>query len=62
MIATAFALSRVTYATHGTVPLGVFRDVPRDSYDELVAAQLANAKGDGDLQALVGSGDTWQIA
>jgi hypothetical protein len=26
-----------------------------------VAAQLANAKGDGDLQALVASGDTWQI-
>ena len=39
----------------------MFRDVQRDSYDELVAAQLANAKGDGDLQALVGSGDTWSI-
>jgi 2-oxoglutarate ferredoxin oxidoreductase subunit beta len=59
--ATAFALSRVTYATHGVTPLGVFRDVQRDSYDELVAAQLANAKGDGDLQSLVGSGDTWSI-
>ncbi len=59
--ATAFALSRVTYDTHGVVPLGVFRDVPRDSYDELVSAQLANAKGDGDLQTLVGSGDTWSI-
>ena len=34
--ATAFALSRVTYETHGVVPLGVFRDVERDSYDELV--------------------------
>ncbi len=31
--ATAFALSRVTYATHGVVPLGVFRDVERESYD-----------------------------
>jgi 2-oxoglutarate ferredoxin oxidoreductase subunit beta len=61
-LATAFALSRVTFETHGTVPLGVFRDVKRDSYDELVAAQLANAKGAGDLQALVGSGDTWSIA
>ena len=60
-LATAFALSRVTFETHGTVPLGVFRDVQRDSYDELVAAQLANAKGEGDLQALVGSGDTWAI-
>jgi 2-oxoglutarate ferredoxin oxidoreductase subunit beta len=59
--ATAFALSRVTEATHGTAPLGVFRDVPRDSYDELVSAQLANAKGSGDLGALLGSGDTWTI-
>jgi len=60
--ATAFALSRVTYETHGAVPLGVFRDVPRDSYDELLTAQLENAKGDGDLGALLGSGDTWAIA
>src|SRR5437588_2609639 len=47
--ATAFALSRVTEATHGVVPLGVFRDVGRDSYDSLVSEQLANAKGSGDL-------------
>jgi 2-oxoglutarate ferredoxin oxidoreductase subunit beta len=44
------------------VPLGVFRDVPRDSYDELVQAQLENAKGTGDLATLIGSGDTWSIA
>jgi len=59
--ATAFALSRVTHASHGVVPLGVFRDVERDSYDALVQAQLENAKGTGDLAALVGSGDTWRI-
>src|SRR4051794_21130030 len=59
--ATAFALSKVTFETHGVVPLGVFRDVPRDSYDELVQAQLENAKGSGDLAALVRSGDTWAI-
>jgi 2-oxoglutarate/2-oxoacid ferredoxin oxidoreductase subunit beta len=53
--ATAFALSRVPNA------LGVFRDVERASYDELVQAQLAAAGGTGDLQALVGSGDTWTI-
>src|SRR5690349_2573683 len=29
-MATAFALSRVTYETHGAVPLGVFRAVERD--------------------------------
>jgi 2-oxoglutarate ferredoxin oxidoreductase subunit beta len=59
--ATAFALSRVTHATHGVVPLGVFRDVDRSSYDELVQAQLDAAGGTGDVQALVGSGDTWTI-
>jgi 2-oxoglutarate ferredoxin oxidoreductase subunit beta len=59
--ATAFALSRVTHGTHGVVPLGVFRDVARSSYDDLVQAQLDDAGGTGDLQALVGSGDTWTI-
>ena len=57
----AFSLSRITQGTHGKVPLGVFRDVERDSYDELLQAQLDNAKGEGDLQALLGSGDTWSI-
>jgi 2-oxoglutarate/2-oxoacid ferredoxin oxidoreductase subunit beta len=59
--ATAFALAQLAAESGDRVPLGVFRDVERESYDELVQAQLANAKGDGDLQALVGSGDTWDI-
>jgi len=59
--AAAFALSQVTWETHGAVPLGVFRDVERDSYDELVQQQIDNATGIDDLQALVGSGDTWRI-
>ena len=60
-LATAFALSRVTHATHGVVPLGVFRAVERDSYDELVQAQLDDARGGGDLAALLASGDTWRV-
>jgi 2-oxoglutarate ferredoxin oxidoreductase subunit beta len=60
-LATAFALSRVTHATHGVVPLGVFRAVERDSYDELVQAQLDAAGGERDLAALVASGDTWDV-
>jgi 2-oxoglutarate ferredoxin oxidoreductase subunit beta len=60
-MATAFALSRVTYETHGTVPLGVFRAVERDSYDDLVQAQLDAAGGTGDLAALLASGDTWLV-
>jgi len=42
----------------------VFRDVDRPSYDELMAAQLESAtekRGAGELAALIGSGDTWQI-
>ncbi len=62
--ATAFALSRVTYESHGVVPLGVFRAVERASYDELAQSQLDRAaeSGPGDLQALVASGDTWSIS
>ena len=56
-----FKLAQLNWENDGVIPLGVFRDVERDSYDELVQAQLANAKGDGDLQAPVGSGDTWSI-
>jgi len=62
--AQAFALSRITQDTHGATPIGIFRDVDRPSYDELMAAQLESAtekRGAGDLAALVGSGDTWDI-
>jgi 2-oxoglutarate/2-oxoacid ferredoxin oxidoreductase subunit beta len=61
----AFALSRLTLGTVGAAPIGVFRDVERPSYDEAMAAQLEAARadrGEGDLQALIGSGDTWTIA
>ena len=57
---TAFALSRLT----GVTPIGVFRDVDRPSYDELMNAQLATAtaqQGEGDLMNLLHSGDTWDV-
>jgi 2-oxoglutarate ferredoxin oxidoreductase subunit beta len=60
----AFALSRVTQETAGGTPLGVFRDVERPVYDELMAEQLARAveqRGEGDLHALLHSGETWTI-
>ena len=60
-LSTAFTLSRFTHATHGLVPLGVFRAVERASYDELVQAQLDSAAHDVDLAALLASGDTWQV-
>ena len=60
-----FALSRITHATHGEAPFGVFRDVERPVYDELMAEQIAAAKekrGEGDLRELLHAGDTWTIA
>ncbi|HKT45238.1 MAG TPA: hypothetical protein VJQ85_10585, partial [Gaiellaceae bacterium] len=63
--ALAFALSRVTQGSHGGTPVGVFRDVERPVYDDLMAEQLATAvakRGEGDLGALLHSGETWQIA
>ena len=63
-VATAFALGRLGYPLPGPLPIGVFRDVERPVYDELMAAQLEEAraaKGEGDLDALLHAGDTWQI-
>jgi 2-oxoglutarate ferredoxin oxidoreductase subunit beta len=61
----AFALSRLSDSlTLANTPIGVFRDVPRPSYDAQFQAQLAAAKGAGeaDLGALLAGGDTWEIA
>ena len=61
--AHAFALSRMSQASVGATPMGVFRAVDRPVYDELMAEQIgvAKAKGEGELAALLGSGDTWTI-
>jgi 2-oxoglutarate/2-oxoacid ferredoxin oxidoreductase subunit beta len=61
----AFALSRLTWQTIGAVPMGVFRQVERPTYDGAVAEQIATAKasrGEGDLHDLLHSGDTWTIS
>ena len=60
----AFALSRITFETDGAVPLGVFRSVERPVYDDLMSEQLKVARersGEGDLEALLRSGDTWTV-
>ena len=60
----AFALSRITFETDGAVPLGVFRSVERPVYDDLMSEQLEAARersGEGDLEALLHSGDTWTV-
>jgi 2-oxoglutarate ferredoxin oxidoreductase subunit beta len=60
----AFALSRVTQGSHGATPLGVFRDIDRPSYDELLNGQVDSAvarKGAGDLEQLLHGADTWDV-
>ncbi len=60
----AFALSRLDTADLAHTPIGIFRQVQRPSYDDLMAAQIAQARdagGDGDLAALLAGTDTWEI-
>jgi 2-oxoglutarate ferredoxin oxidoreductase subunit beta len=60
----AFALSRLDTADFAHTPIGVLRQSPRPSYDDLMAEQLEAAReqqGDGDLAALLAGGDTWQV-
>jgi 2-oxoglutarate/2-oxoacid ferredoxin oxidoreductase subunit beta len=61
----AFALSRVSQETHGGTPVGVFRNVERPVYDDLMAEQLDVARetqGEGDLAELLHSGETWVVS
>ena len=61
----AFALSRVTQATHGGTPVGIFRNIERPVYDDLMAEQLKTAeekRGKGDLAELLHSGETWVVS
>jgi len=59
-----FALSRIAHTPHGPTPFGIFRDVERPVYDELMREQIAAAQetqGAGDLRELLHAGDTWTI-
>lgn len=59
----AYLLSRMRYPDFPE-PIGVFRAVERPMYDELLNHQIAQAKtkwGEGDLQKLFESGETWDV-
>jgi 2-oxoglutarate/2-oxoacid ferredoxin oxidoreductase subunit beta len=61
---TAFALSRLAHNPTGPTPIGVFRDVERPVYDELLREQVAAARerqGAGDLQQLLEGGNVWDV-
>jgi 2-oxoglutarate/2-oxoacid ferredoxin oxidoreductase subunit beta len=61
----AFGLSRLTPGGHlDRAPVGIFRQVERPTYDDLAREQVHIAQqthGEGDLAALLGSGDTWHV-
>ena len=65
----AFALSRLDTADMTHVPMGIFRQVERPSYDDLVRAQVDGARDvaggastDADLDALLRGNDSWTVA
>ena len=60
----AFALSRLRHPA-SPEPFGVLRAVERPAYETLVAAQIDDARGNGEspaLEALFASGETWEVA
>ena len=60
----ALILSRMWYPEY-PVPVGVFRQITRPTHDELMTAQLNDAvaqRGEGDLEKLLRSGETWTVA
>jgi 2-oxoglutarate/2-oxoacid ferredoxin oxidoreductase subunit beta len=59
----AYLLSRMHHPEFPE-PIGIFRDVERPIYDAQVNAQIAESqakKGDGNLEALFNTGDTWMV-
>ncbi len=63
---SAFALSRLDSTDMAHVPVGVFRNVQRPTYDDLVREQVTSASAGGPptteaLQALVAGNDTWSV-
>ncbi|MBW2287160.1 MAG: 2-oxoacid:ferredoxin oxidoreductase subunit beta [Deltaproteobacteria bacterium] len=61
--AYAFALASLERPNF-PIPIGVFRSVERPAYDEMLSNQVTQAiekRGEGDLHALLHSGDTWTV-
>jgi 2-oxoglutarate ferredoxin oxidoreductase subunit beta len=62
--AYAFALASIAPPSFPT-PIGIFRAVEKLTYDRALEAQVRSAvaeRGQGDLAALLRSGDTWTVA
>jgi len=66
---SAFQLSRLDDPTMAHIPLGIFRNISRPTYEDLVHAQIddvVSAAGggasDSDLEKLLQGSDTWTVA
>lgn len=59
--ALAFLLSRLDYPAF-PVPMGIFRNVEKPTYESLFNARVSKAKqGNEDLEKILKSGQTWQV-
>jgi 2-oxoglutarate ferredoxin oxidoreductase subunit beta len=61
--AWAFTLARMAHPAF-PVPLGVFHVVQEDTWEQRLHAQIAQVReqrGEGDLDALLNAGDTWDV-
>jgi len=59
----AYFLTQLNYPEF-PVPVGIFRDVDKPTYEVLLAEQIAQAQkssGVGRLEALLNAGDTWEV-
>jgi len=60
----AFALSRLSHGPHGPTPVGVFRDVPRPTYEDDLQRQISDAqsqRGPADLAELIRQTGAWTV-
>jgi 2-oxoglutarate ferredoxin oxidoreductase subunit beta len=59
----AYMLARMEYPDY-PVPIGIFRDIEKPTYEDMMAEQISSAvqkMGPGDLQKLINGPDTWVI-
>ena len=59
-----FSLASMTYDANFPTPLGIFRDVSKDTYEELLIDQIRKVKeqkGEGTLEKLWNAGNTFYI-
>jgi 2-oxoglutarate ferredoxin oxidoreductase subunit beta len=60
----AFGLAHLAERPTGPTPVGIFRDIERPTYGEIMGRELEEARDqvtDEDLDALLHAGGTWDV-